>query len=160
MARRIIFIVLILVVAGFVYLGYSTYDAKRAFGDGEVYTNDRSIGPIKSTGATMPDAKSTSSDPSASPSASAAVSPASSDAAPAVLPATGGTVTGAPATDTISPEPPNGMAFAGTGKYQFYRQGNITWRLNTSTGQTCIIFATDEEWRKPKVYRAGCGSTR
>jgi hypothetical protein len=63
-----------------------------------------------------------------------------------------------PAGDTISPNPPNGMVFSGRGKYQLFRQGNITWRLNTDTGQTCIIFATDEEWKKPRVYRAGCGS--
>ncbi len=61
-----------------------------------------------------------------------------------------------PATDSVSPNPPNGEVFAGTGKYQLYRQGNLTWRLNTDTGQTCIIFATDEEWKKPKVKRAGC----
>jgi hypothetical protein len=65
----------------------------------------------------------------------------------------------APATDTISANPPNGMAFTGTGKYQLYRQGNITWRLDTDTGRTCVIFATDEEWRRPKVYRAGCGKS-
>jgi hypothetical protein len=50
------------------------------------------------------------------------------------------------------------MMFSGGGKYQLYRQGNITWRLNTDTGQTCIIFATDDEWRKPRVYKAGCGT--
>jgi hypothetical protein len=60
--------------------------------------------------------------------------------------------------DTISANPPNGTVFAGSGRYQLYRQGDLTWRLNTETGQTCIIFATDDEWRKPKVYRAGCGS--
>jgi hypothetical protein len=59
--------------------------------------------------------------------------------------------------DTIAPNPPNGEVFAGKGKYQLYRQGNITWRLDTDTGKTCIIFATDEEWKKPKVLRAGCG---
>ena len=65
-----------------------------------------------------------------------------------------------PAGDTISPNPTNGMVFAGRGKYQVYRQGNITWRLNTETGQSCVLFATDEEWKKPRVYHAGCGSTR
>jgi hypothetical protein len=62
-----------------------------------------------------------------------------------------------PRGDTISPNPPNGMVFAGTGRYQLYRQGNITWRLDTETGRSCIIFATDEEWKKPRVYKAGCG---
>jgi len=50
------------------------------------------------------------------------------------------------------------MVFSGTGRYQLYRQGNLTWRLNSDTGQSCILFATDEEWKKPKVYRAGCGN--
>ena len=51
---------------------------------------------------------------------------------------------------SFEPNPPNGVVFAGKGKYQLYRQGNLTWRLNTETGQTCIIFATDEEWKKRK----------
>ena len=38
-----------------------------------------------------------------------------------------------------------------------YRQGDITWRLDTTTGRTCIVFATDEEWKKPRVFKAGCG---
>ena len=62
-----------------------------------------------------------------------------------------------PATDTIPRDPPNGERFVGRGKYQLYRQGDITWRLNTETGQTCIVFATDAEWRKPKVFAQGCG---
>jgi hypothetical protein len=64
----------------------------------------------------------------------------------------------APGTDTIGPNPPDGMKFAGSGRYQLYRQGDITWRLDTETGRTCIIFATDDEWKKPRVYRNGCGS--
>jgi hypothetical protein len=63
-----------------------------------------------------------------------------------------------PAIASIQRNPPNGMIFAGTGKYQLYRQGDLTWRLNTETGQGCILFATDTEWRKPKVFQHGCGS--
>ena len=62
-----------------------------------------------------------------------------------------------PPSDSITPNPPNGMVFAGTGEYQLYRQGNITWRLNTKTGTSCIAFATMEEWGKPLVYSHGCG---
>jgi hypothetical protein len=62
-----------------------------------------------------------------------------------------------PAADTIRRDPPNGMAFAGKGKYQLYRQGDITWRLNTETGAACILFATDAEWRKARVFDQGCG---
>lgn len=63
----------------------------------------------------------------------------------------------APAADSIAANPPNGMMFAGTGKFQVYRQGDLTWRVNTANGQTCILFATEEQWRKPIVYRNGCG---
>lgn len=61
-----------------------------------------------------------------------------------------------PATDSIAPDPPNGMLFGGSGHFQLYRQGDLTWRLDTETGETCIIFATEEQWRKPRVFRAGC----
>jgi hypothetical protein len=64
-----------------------------------------------------------------------------------------------PASDTIPRNPPAGLAFAGTGKYQLYRQGDITWRLNTSTGQACILFATDTQWSRPRVYAQGCGAS-
>ena len=63
----------------------------------------------------------------------------------------------APAGSTLSPNPPNGMAFAGKGSYQWYRQGDLTWRIDTTTGRSCIIYATMEEWRKPLVISHGCG---
>jgi hypothetical protein len=63
-----------------------------------------------------------------------------------------------PATDTIPANPTNGMVFAGTGRYQLYRQGSITWRLDTDSGRTCIIFATDEQWHLQRVYSHGCGN--
>jgi hypothetical protein len=73
---------------------------------------------------------------------------------PTTVPSTGYIT--APAADSIDRNPPNGMVFAGTGRYQVYRQGDLTWRLNTDSGQACIIFATDSEWRKARVYRNGC----
>jgi len=63
-----------------------------------------------------------------------------------------------PAGDTIPVNPPNDMKFVGTGRYELYRQGNLTWRMDTDNGHACIIFATDEEWRKPRVYSNGCGN--
>ncbi len=63
-----------------------------------------------------------------------------------------------PQADTNSRNPPNGMIFAGRGKYQLYRQGDITWRLNTDTGQACILFATDAAWSQPRVYQQGCAA--
>ena len=61
------------------------------------------------------------------------------------------------ASDTIARNPPNGTIFGGAGKFQVYRQGDITWRLNTETGQACILLATQTQWRKTLVYEHGCG---
>jgi hypothetical protein len=63
-----------------------------------------------------------------------------------------------PNQDSIQRNPPNGTVFAGTGKYQLYRQGDITWRLNTDNGSACILFATDSQWRKKNVYEHGCAA--
>jgi len=60
-------------------------------------------------------------------------------------------------TDSQSANAPNGMRFGGTGTYQWYRQGNLTWRIDTASGRSCIIYATLEEWRKQIVYSHGCG---
>jgi hypothetical protein len=66
---------------------------------------------------------------------------------------------GLPTRDSESPNAPNGLRFAGSGAYQWYRQGNITWRVDTTTGRSCIIYATMEEWRKQIVMSHGCGRT-
>jgi hypothetical protein len=63
-----------------------------------------------------------------------------------------------PAVQTISRNPPNGLVVAGTGKFQLYRQGDITWRMNTETGEACVLFATEAMWRRSLVYEHGCGS--
>ncbi len=62
-----------------------------------------------------------------------------------------------PAYDTASPNAPNGTRFAGSGTYQWYRQGNLTWRIDTNTGRSCIVYATMDEWRKQIVSSHGCG---
>jgi hypothetical protein len=49
------------------------------------------------------------------------------------------------------------MRFGGSGAYVLYRQGDLTYRVDTVTGSSCIAFATMEEWRKPIVYSHGCG---
>ena len=59
--------------------------------------------------------------------------------------------------DTLPPNAENGARFGGNGPYQWYRQGNITWRIDTASGRSCIIYATLEEWRKPIVISHGCG---
>jgi hypothetical protein len=58
--------------------------------------------------------------------------------------------------DSIPRDPPTGMAFGGSGKYQWYRQGDITWRIDTISGAACIDFATMEQWGRPVVYSHGC----
>jgi hypothetical protein len=70
----------------------------------------------------------------------------------------GSTPSSLPASDTLSPNPPSGMAFGGSGRFQWYRQGNLTWRINTQTGSSCVAFATMDEWQKPLVYNHGCGN--
>jgi hypothetical protein len=65
----------------------------------------------------------------------------------------------APVADSINRNPPNGFLFAGRGKFQLYRQGDITWRLDTDTGQACILFATDEQWHTSRVFEHGCRGT-
>jgi hypothetical protein len=135
MGRRVIFVGLLVVVGLFLYLGYNSYDAKRAGSSGDVYSKD-SAGKVKSE-----------------PAGTAA----STDQTAVAPPGTQMTQEAAATGDTAGPNPPDGVKYTGMGRYQLYRQGNITWRIDTDTGKTCIIFATDEEWKKPKVYRNGCG---
>jgi hypothetical protein len=174
MAKRVVIIVVVLALAVFAYFSYNRYDARRAGVSGEVFSNDPL--PTRAKSDSNSRAATGSSDRKASDSeAETIVYPSAVTAQPAPAAATAPTAassdlqvtqTGqraqeaAPAGDTIGPNPTNGMVFAGRGKYQVYRQGNITWRLNTETGQSCVLFATDEEWKKPRVYHSGCGSTR
>ena len=58
--------------------------------------------------------------------------------------------------DSQTRNAPNGMPFTGLGKFEVYRQGDLTWRVNTETGSSCVLFATLEQWRKQVVYRNAC----
>jgi hypothetical protein len=80
--------------------------------------------------------------------------------APAPTPQPQQTASALPRADSLPRNPPNGMLYAGSGKYQLYRQGDITWRLDTDTGWACVLFATDTQWARPRVYREGCRSSR
>jgi hypothetical protein len=62
-----------------------------------------------------------------------------------------------PVSDTLPRNPVNGKRVLGSGRYQLYRQGDITWRLDTQTGDACILFATDAQWGMTRVYENGCG---
>lgn len=78
-------------------------------------------------------------------------------AAPANTVSTGAVPANLPTTDSVPPNPANGARFSGSGAYQWYRQGNLTWRVDTVSGRSCIDYATMEEWRKPIVSSHGCG---
>ncbi len=159
MARRVLLIAAIVIVAGILYLGYTSYDAGRAASNGTVYSNDPSSTKHKTDDVSSADSR------DARSTGQAIVYPTPSQTPTTVVPndqtaqpgTPGGTqASGAPATDTLAPNAPNGMRFSGTGKYLLYRQGDITYRLDTDTGFSCILYATDEQWKKPRVYRDGC----
>jgi hypothetical protein len=42
------------------------------------------------------------------------------------------------------------------GRYETLRQGLRVWRLDTATGTSCILLATQEDWRKPDIKRQNC----
>jgi hypothetical protein len=169
MAKRVIVIVLLVVLALFAYVGYNSYDTRRAGASGQVFSSDSardrpkiettrssSSGAAQADTAAPPQESDTVVYPPAGVQATQAPSAAANAGAPLVTQSQQA-APAAPGGDTISPNPPNGMVFAGSGRYQLYRQGNLTWRLDTETGRSCVIFATDEEWKKPRVYKAGCG---
>jgi hypothetical protein len=113
---------------------YTLKSRERALNSGDVTVREQSADQSKPA---TPDAASTDQPPDASPSV-------------AQLPTSPG--------DSINRNPQNGMIFAGSGKYQLYRQGDITWRLDTDTGWACVLFATDAQWAKARVFEHGCAS--
>ena len=56
---------------------------------------------------------------------------------------------------TVLSQPESAM-YSGRGRFQWYRQANLTWRLDTESGASCIVYATLEEWNKPLVKSHGC----
>ena len=64
-----------------------------------------------------------------------------------------------PASETLSRNPPDRTILAGSGRYELYRQGDITWRMDTASGQACVIFATEAMWHRSLVYQHGCGAS-
>ncbi len=158
MLKRVLIGLAMLVGAVFAYVGWNSYDAGPLRRDGQVVQTD---GPSV---AGAPDAAARPTGTSAKVGSAGSGSGANldggngrgSEVGGSLLAAPGSSGVRPPATDSIAPEPPNGMLFGGSGHFQLYRQGDLTWRLDTETGETCIIFATEELWRKPRVFRAGC----
>jgi hypothetical protein len=143
--KQIFWIIMIVVVVIFAGLWYANRSKSTTVSSGQVFVHPAPRDAKTEAAASAAAAKEQTAQ-AQQPAAAAATDP------PAGEPA-------APGTDSIRRNPPNGMTFAGTGKYQVYRQGDITWRLNTETGQSCVLFATDAEWRKPRVFQRGCGAS-
>lgn len=156
MLRRLIFALILFGSIVVVYFSFADWRSDRAMLNGEVngVPNDASHPEDETSDSTSSKAftpKSPETSPATPPDTTTSV------ARPAEPIPSGEPSPAAPTTDTIGPNPPNGTVFAGTGRYQVYRQGNLTWRLDTNTGKTCVLFATLEEWKNPLVYRHGCG---
>jgi len=180
-AKRIVVIIAVVAVAAIGVFWYWQRAKQRALGSGKVYvktpapgqspdqTKDQSAwSTAAAAGSATPpqsdDASQTAPVPASAQSASkpsATVEKSAAHPMPSARPA----VTqprGAlevPASDTIPRNPPSGLIFAGSGKYQLYRQGDITWRLDTDNGRACIIFATDNQWSRVRVWDQGCGAS-
>jgi len=175
--RRIVAILLL--VAG-VALGIFWYVQRaktRALNSGDVYVREQpgenpkplppsTPAPTTAPATTTPAAPAASttasttspSTPEPKPSAAAVATPAPTPATTkAAVPSTPRQATvKLPSPDSIPRDAPNGALYAAAGKYQLYRQGDLTWRLNTDTGWACVIFATDTQWSRPRVWREGC----
>jgi hypothetical protein len=89
------------------------------------------------------------------------VASASPDNAPsaAMVPQHPGPITEQPTANALSPHPPAGFVTPAQQKFALYRQGDLTYRLNTQSGQACILLASEDLWRKPLVFQHGCGKS-
>jgi len=151
MSRQIFLVIVIVCVVIFGAVWYTHRSKAHAVNGGEFVVREQPADSAKANGGAPQTAS--------SPQTAGTEQPAQTQEAGIAADAQAdGGVLAPPAKESISRDPPNGMAYAGTGKYQVYRQGDITWRLDTDTGQACILFATDAEWRKRRVFQHGCGS--
>ncbi len=147
--KRIFWVLMIVAVAVSATAWYIHRAKVRSMESGEVYVRDQTGGRSR-----LPTPAAASDTQTGQPSAANPTEAGNLAGAPAQqAPPT------PPASDSIRRSPPSGMVFAGAGKYQLYRQGDITWRLNTDTGDACILFATETQWRRTLVYNHGCGAS-
>lgn len=42
------------------------------------------------------------------------------------------------------------------GRYQIHREGFRTWRLDTATGQSCLLLATEADWKGGAKNQTSC----
>lgn len=156
MGKKIVGFIVVILVIGTLWYAYRKRTSQA--GDGAVQFEDNSAALTDETKSSSSSAATTVSTPSDTTKRNI-VQP-STNVQPALTGTNTTTVAAAvPASDSISPNPANGVAFSGTGKFQVYRQGNLTWRVDTESGHTCVLFATMEEWRKPLVYQHGCNNS-
>jgi hypothetical protein len=40
--------------------------------------------------------------------------------------------------------------------YEFHTIGLRTWRLDSATGENCLMLTTDADWKKPETMRQSC----
>lgn len=48
------------------------------------------------------------------------------------------------------------VTLRGVGRFQLIPLGVRVWRLDTVTGQNCLLLTSDEDWKKPTVSAQGC----
>ena len=46
----------------------------------------------------------------------------------------------------------------GVGRYQIHREGWRTWRLDTATGQICLLLTSESDWKKPETSSQACST--
>jgi len=152
---RLLMVASALVLGAFYFVHWSK---TRALNSGEVHVRQQPNDKTKpdataNTSATLPDSQAQPSQPQEVASNSPDDSGVNSS-----RPQPQNSVATLPASETISRNPQNGIAAVGSGKFELYRQGDLTFRLNTETGQACVLLATDSQWRRPLVYEHGCGN--
>ena len=44
------------------------------------------------------------------------------------------------------------------GRYQLHREGSGTWRLDTATGHSCLLLATETNWKNGRLNENSCAT--
>lgn len=44
------------------------------------------------------------------------------------------------------------------GRYQLHREGSRTWRLDTATGHSCLLLASEYDWKTDAAKENSCAS--
>jgi len=146
--KRVIGIAAILAAVVVGALWYAHWSKMRALNSGDVFVRDQ---PSDNAKPAAPETAATS-----QPSQPKDATASGADTATQPPKQANGGVVATQASEAFGRNPPNGIVFAGSGKFEVYRQGDITWRLNTETGQACVLLATDAQWSKMRVFERGC----